>query len=91
MTRLDPHESSHDGRPLMLRWFDEDGKPWFYVSVTHASTAHEISLFGGPEDVNAEERDELREIIARAARLCEGRDTAMVLQVLREAQADAAR
>lgn len=32
----------------------------------------------------ADEVERLRQVIVRAARLCEGRDTAMVLQVLRE-------
>lgn len=32
----------------------------------------------------SDENERLRDVIARASRLCEGRDTAMVLQVLRE-------
>jgi hypothetical protein len=32
------------------------------------------------------ERDVLEDVVVRAARLCEGRDTAMVLQVLSEAR-----
>lgn len=35
-----------EGRPLMLRWFDESGAPWFYVRVTHAEGSGAVPLQG---------------------------------------------